>query len=211
LYVQYVELDGGAPSASTNGVRIVVRRQASVFVEEEDGRIVTRLASGLEVTSATIGPDGLADPATQTFFDQGPLNEWQTALPPAVMAHPALNVATAPLQGHVEPGSTGLSLAEEEQRALIGGIGEVTGTWALGWVTDGCTGIPFKTKFEDCCNLHDMLYGIGGSEADRQAADLLLAQCVAERTGNMSSVNLVYNAVQKHGKSHFNYHGPPSL
>lgn len=208
LFVQYVEIDGSTVTASTNGVRIQVRPAAPLVVQQQAGHIVTRLASGYVVTSAVIGPDGLADPATQTFFDQTPQNDWTTSLPAAVLAHPALNVAVAPLQGFTEPGTTGLSLAEEEQRALIGGFDEILGPWSLGWVTDGCSFIRFKTKFEDCCDLHDMLYDRGGNEADRKAADDLLAECVAQRTGNLKSAQMVYDAVRTWGKSHFRYHGP---
>ena len=208
LFVQYVEIDGSAVTASTNGVRLVVRPAAPFIVQHQPGRIVTRFASGMIVTSGDIGPDGLVDPGTQTFLDQTPLNNWTTSLPPAVMAHPALNVAIAPLHGFTEPGTTGLSLAEEQQRGLVGGLKELLGIWALGWVTNGCNFFPWKTKFEDCCDMHDILYDIGGNEADRRVADQLLAECVAQRTGSLKAATQVFDAVQAWGKSHFRYHGP---
>ena len=211
LFAQYVEFDGSGVLSATGGVRIEVRRGSGFHVQLSASSVVTSLDSGVVVTSASIGPDGFADPATQTFFDATAYEGGQGQLPPAVMAHPALNVATAPLQGFVEIGSSGLDLADEEQRALIGGLGEVIGTWALGWETDGCTGIPFRTNSEECCDLHDMLYCIGGSEADRLAADIQLAQCILAHTNSINSMMMVFNAVQQHGEGHFNYNGPVRL
>ena len=40
---------------------------------------------------------------------------------------------------------------------------------------DGCTGIPWRTSFEECCDQHDIAYIEGGSKIE---ADWVLRQCI---------------------------------
>ena len=40
---------------------------------------------------------------------------------------------------------------------------------------NGCTGIPWRTSFEECCDQHDIAYSEGGSKLD---ADWVLRRCI---------------------------------
>jgi hypothetical protein len=40
---------------------------------------------------------------------------------------------------------------------------------------NGCTGIPWRTRFEDCCDQHDVAYEQGSSRRD---ADWILRRCI---------------------------------
>lgn len=51
--------------------------------------------------------------------------------------------------------------------------------------TDGCSDFPdgtleHKTLWLNCCITHDLAYWLGGTYAERQAADEALEQCVAK-------------------------------
>lgn len=43
---------------------------------------------------------------------------------------------------------------------------------------NGCTGIPWTTRFEDCCDRHDIAYALGYSRAD---ADWILRECIKDK------------------------------
>lgn len=52
--------------------------------------------------------------------------------------------------------------------------------------TDYCTGVPEgvpgnPTAWKNCCLMHDMFFWAGGDRQDRDAADVGLRQCVADK------------------------------
>jgi hypothetical protein len=52
------------------------------------------------------------------------------------------------------------------------------------FTSDGCSAFPDGTPFQQqlwlsCCNIHDLAYWRGGTQAERLAADLALSNCVA--------------------------------
>ncbi|BCS89956.1 RuvA C-terminal domain-containing protein [Pseudodesulfovibrio sediminis] len=44
--------------------------------------------------------------------------------------------------------------------------------------TNGCTGLPWRTSFEGCCNQHDIAYALGYSRSD---ADWILRECIKDQ------------------------------
>jgi hypothetical protein len=72
---------------------------------------------------------------------------------------------------------------------------------------DGCSGgmspawrlfTDHNPPWEDCCDVHDQPYAIGGSAADRLLADRTLAQCVAAR-GYPAMATVMYWGVRVGG------------
>lgn len=57
--------------------------------------------------------------------------------------------------------------------------------------------------WKDCCLQHDIAYWQGGTEADRQAADLKFKDCVEKKTGNPELASLMYEAVRTGGEPYF--------
>lgn len=208
LYVQYVEVEASGAVASSAGVRITVRQAAGLVVDLRDDRVELRTANGIVLTSAGLTDAGVADPATQTFAGADADETTAPTLPSTILAHPAFAEMIAPLQSASSQPFLDMHPAEAEQRLLGGGGLELLGPWALGWEVNGCTMIPWNTPFEDCCNVHDMLYGAGGTEADRLQADIQLAECVLAKTGNVQTSKMVFEAVRAHGGKYFNYSGP---
>jgi len=68
---------------------------------------------------------------------------------------------------------------------LVSLIGGCTSTGPLRpFTTDGCSGFPdglpnHRDLWRRCCTDHDRAYWLGGTYAERQAADKQLRQCVA--------------------------------
>lgn len=43
---------------------------------------------------------------------------------------------------------------------------------------NGCTGIPWLTSYEECCDQHDIAYAVGWSRSD---ADWILRECIKDK------------------------------
>lgn len=74
--------------------------------------------------------------------------------------------------------------------------------------SDGCSLFPdrsliTKQDWCDCCFEHDLAYWRGGTEEEREIADLLLRECVLEKTGNEALAETVYKGVQFGGSPYF--------
>ena len=208
LHVQYLEFEGATLVASSPGVRVEVRPSAGLVVDRTPDRIELRTLNGIVLTSANLTDTGEADPVSQTFAGVDTNELTPSTMPSAILAHPAFSDMVAPLQSGDPNALIAMDSAELAQRLTGGGMQELLGIWGLGWEVDGCTMVRWRTPFEDCCNNHDLLYGVGGTEADRLAADIALAECVLARTGNPYTSKIVYDAVREHGGRFFNYTGP---
>ena len=69
--------------------------------------------------------------------------------------------------------------------------------------TDGCSAFPEGSlkdveRWQDCCIAHDLAYWVGGTYADRSAADEALAECVAD-TGEPAIAKLMLAGVRAGG------------
>lgn len=65
------------------------------------------------------------------------------------------------------------------------------------FTTDGCSVAP-NADWAACCVVHDIPYWCGGSEADREAADQFLQQCInkhADTIGDLYYVGVVIGGV----------------
>ena len=68
--------------------------------------------------------------------------------------------------------------------------------------SDGCS-LFVDGTFEDpelwkeCCLKHDIAYWQGGTEEEREAADIAFRECVKKKTGNAELAELMYQAVRK--------------
>lgn len=76
------------------------------------------------------------------------------------------------------------------------------------FTTDGCSLFPdgtFSNKmlWLDCCIEHDIAYWKGGTEEDRRNADLMLKDCICEKTGDGYLAQTVYDAVRLWGSPIF--------
>lgn len=76
------------------------------------------------------------------------------------------------------------------------------------FTSDGCSLFPDSSLIgEDdwcsCCFEHDIAYWKGGTEAEREAADARLRDCVAEKTGKQSLANAMYEGVRFGGSPYF--------
>lgn len=74
--------------------------------------------------------------------------------------------------------------------------------------SDGCSLFPDRnliTKIDwcDCCFEHDISYWQGGTEEDREKADLKLRDCVLEKTGDEKLAELMYRGVRFGGSTYF--------
>lgn len=74
--------------------------------------------------------------------------------------------------------------------------------------SDGCSLFPDSSLISgadwcDCCFEHDISYWKGGTEAERQTADLALRDCVANKTGNAKLANAMYEGVRLGGSPYF--------
>ena len=74
--------------------------------------------------------------------------------------------------------------------------------------SDGCS-LFLDGTFEnpelwkDCCRVHDLAYWRGGTEEEREQADLAFKHCVEKKTGNPELAELMYEAVRTGGEPYF--------
>ncbi len=74
--------------------------------------------------------------------------------------------------------------------------------------SDGCSLFPdsFAMTEKDwceCCFQHDVAYWQGGTERQREDADIALKQCVLEKTGNKTLAKVMYDGVRLGGSPYF--------
>ncbi len=90
----------------------------------------------------------------------------KNALGAAVARFSASTIAYAAMRG----------LAEDELPLIIDGCsGGISWLYAIGGKHISC---------EDCCNIHDIDYQLGGTAAERKTADLQLRDCAAASAAN---------------------------
>lgn len=76
------------------------------------------------------------------------------------------------------------------------------------FTSDGCS-LFIDGTFEDpelwkeCCLKHDIAYWQGGTEEQREQADLAFRECVEKKTGDSTLANLMYEAVRVGGEPYF--------
>jgi hypothetical protein len=76
------------------------------------------------------------------------------------------------------------------------------------FTSDGCS-LFINGTFEDpelwkeCCLKHDIAYWKGGTEEQREQADLAFRECVEKKTGDSTLANLMYEAVRVGGEPYF--------
>ena len=76
------------------------------------------------------------------------------------------------------------------------------------FTSDGCSLFPDSSMITSqdwcsCCFEHDMAYWRGGTESERENADIALRDCVTQRTGNETLANLMYEGVRFGGSPYF--------
>ena len=76
------------------------------------------------------------------------------------------------------------------------------------FASDGCSLFPdasplTKKDWCDCCFEHDIAYWKGGTREEREAADIALKNCVAEKTGNQALASTMYEGVRAGGSPYF--------
>lgn len=74
--------------------------------------------------------------------------------------------------------------------------------------SDGCSLFPdssliTKQDWCSCCFEHDLVYWRGGTDDEREAADLRLKRCISEKTGNEALASLMYQGVRLGGSPYF--------
>lgn len=74
--------------------------------------------------------------------------------------------------------------------------------------SDGCSLFPDRniiTKLDwcDCCYEHDISYWQGGTESEREEADIALRSCVLQKTGDEKLAELMYRGVRFGGSAYF--------
>ena len=76
------------------------------------------------------------------------------------------------------------------------------------FTSDGCS-LFLNGTFEDpelwkeCSYKHDLAYWRGGTEEERNQADLTFKACVLKKTGNAELAEIMYQAVRVGGSPHF--------
>ena len=76
------------------------------------------------------------------------------------------------------------------------------------FTSDGCS-LFIDGTFEDpdlwkeCCLKHDIAYWQGGTEEEREAADIAFRECVQKKTGNAELAELMYQAVRTGGEPYY--------
>ena len=76
------------------------------------------------------------------------------------------------------------------------------------FTSDGCS-LFINGTFEDpelwkeCCLKHDIAYWQGGTEEQREQADLAFRECVEKKTGDSTLTNLMYEEVRVGGEPYF--------
>ena len=74
--------------------------------------------------------------------------------------------------------------------------------------SDGCS-LFLDGTFKDpelwkaCCVEHDVAYWKGGTEEEREAADLKFRECILKKTGDEVLARVMYEAVRAGGGPHF--------
>ena len=76
------------------------------------------------------------------------------------------------------------------------------------FTSDGCSLFPdssviTKKNWCECCFQHDVAYWQGGTEQQREHADIELKQCVLQKTGNEALAKLMYDGVRVGGSPYF--------
>ena len=74
--------------------------------------------------------------------------------------------------------------------------------------SDGCSLFidgTFKNPelWKGCCVEHDVAYWKGGTEEEREAADLKFRECILKKTGDETLARVMYEAVRAGGSPHF--------
>ena len=74
--------------------------------------------------------------------------------------------------------------------------------------SDGCSLFPdqsiiTKEDWCECCFVHDLAYWRGGTEEERELADLELRDCVLEKTGDEVLAEMMYQGVRIGGSPYF--------
>ena len=76
------------------------------------------------------------------------------------------------------------------------------------FTSDGCS-LFVDGTFEDpelwkeCCLKHDIAYWQGGTEEEREAADIAFRECVKKKTGNAELAEVMYQAVRQGGEPYY--------
>ena len=76
------------------------------------------------------------------------------------------------------------------------------------FTSDGCSlfidGTFEKPElWKECCLKHDVAYWKGGTEEERETADLAFKECVLKKTGNADLAELMYQAVRNGGEPYY--------
>ena len=76
------------------------------------------------------------------------------------------------------------------------------------FTSDGCS-LFIDGTFEnpellkECCLKHDIAYWRGGTEKERESADLAFKNCVKKKTGNAKLAEIIYQAVRTGGEPYY--------
>jgi hypothetical protein len=92
--------------------------------------------------------------------------------------------------------------------ACLSGCAAATASDLRDFSSDGCSLFPDGTirdrgQWCDCCLQHDIGYWRGGTEEERNKADLDLRECVRERTGDAVLADTMYLGVRAGGHPAF--------
>lgn len=76
------------------------------------------------------------------------------------------------------------------------------------FTSDGCSLFADGTfenpeLWKECCIRHDIAYWRGGTEKEREKADLVFKSCIEKKTGNAELAELMYKAVRTGGEPYF--------
>ena len=76
------------------------------------------------------------------------------------------------------------------------------------FTSDGCSLFPDSSLISEndwcsCCFEHDLAYWRGGTAAEREQADALLKDCVAEKSGNEALAIMMHEGVKLGGSPYF--------
>jgi hypothetical protein len=76
------------------------------------------------------------------------------------------------------------------------------------FTSDGCSLFPDRSPIStddwcSCCLEHDVAYWRGGTENQREAADMELRRCIEARTGDAALATLMYRGVRAGGSPYF--------
>ena len=74
--------------------------------------------------------------------------------------------------------------------------------------SDGCSLFPDSSLIThkdwcDCCFQHDLAYWRGGTQQQRENADLVLKQCVLDKSGDPILADVMFNGVRFGGSPYF--------